>query len=574
MGDRSLSDAGTAGPVGAGGGMASGPAPAGNSRWRLQPEVAAQTQGLVASNFGHLPVGQALLLTLPTQPMGLGGGWLAALRAVLPITDASGSRADTTAAAIAFTASGLAAMNLDADVLATFSAPFREGMHQTDRARRLGDDPAQGTVVAGGARWSANIPDALASAADLPARTAPTTVHALLLLYAADDTTLAAQLAPVEAMLQTHRIHIGHRRALSLGVPMNVPLNLPLNVPISAPISAPISVSAAPAPDAGPQDPPREHFGFVDGISQPVPTGSAIVPASGPQAEAQRHWHGVQAGEILLGHTTLHGELAPGPRVSASSPGSAALSSNGAPEGFCNLGLNGSYLVVRELQQDVAAFWRSMDAAAAQLANPTLSALQLAEKLVGRSLDGHALRPGGAMAAEATGNARQAANNFGYAQDDLHGLGCPLGAHVRRSNPRDSLPSRDGAATDLSVADDLLHSANGHRILRRGRKYGAALADLRQDDGAQRGLLFMCLNSDLVRHFEFVQQTWLLNPSFATLFNETDPLLGPPGRFTLPAHPLRQRPAVQTFVQMVGGDYFFLPSLPALDYLGSLAAVG
>ena len=80
----------------------------------------------------------------------------------------------------------------------------------------------------------------------------------------------------------------------------------------------------------------------------------------------------------------------------------------------------------------------------------------------------------------------------------------------------------------------------------------------------------MALNSDLVRHFEFIQQTWLLNPSFATLFNETDPLLGPPGRMTIPAQPLRLRPAVQTYVQMTGGEYFFLPSLPALGWLAQL----
>ena len=566
MGDRSVSDSGT---PGAGGTPLTSPSPSGSSRWKLQPDVAALTQGLVASNFGHLPASAALFLTLPTQPMGLGGGWLAALRALLPISDAAGSRADGVAAAIAFTASGLAAMNLDPAVLVTFSAPFREGMHQADRARRLQDDPALGTVVAGGARWSANIPDALLGMADQPQPTTPITVHALLLVYAADSSTLAAQLAPLEALLMAHRISIGHRRWLGLGKSLGVSLGASARAATGA-SSAVSAVSDGVSSGSDDPDPPREHFGFADGISQPVPTGQAIVPASGPQADAQRHWHGVQAGEILLGHTNLHDELAPGPLVSSSSPGSAVLSRSGAPEGFCNLGLNGSYLVVRELHQDVAAFWQAMDSAAAQLANPTLSAQQLAEKMVGRTLDGHALRPGGPISADGD----EPANNFGYAQADLHGLGCPLGAHVRRSNPRDALPSRDGAATDLSVADELLASANGHRILRRGRKYGPGLADLRQDDGIERGLLFMCLNSDLVRHFEFVQQTWLLNPSFATLFNETDPLLGPPGRFTVPASPLRLRPAVQTFVQMLGGEYFFLPSLPALDYLASLAAVG
>ena len=83
-------------------------------------------------------------------------------------------------------------------------------------------------------------------------------------------------------------------------------------------------------------------------------------------------------------------------------------------------------------------------------------------------------------------------------------------------------------------------------------------------------MLFMCLNSDIERQFEFIQQTWMLNQGFATLYSETDPLLGPQGRFTIPATPLRLRPKVATFVQFVGGEYFFLPSLPALNYLKTL----
>jgi deferrochelatase/peroxidase EfeB len=151
----------------------------------------------------------------------------------------------------------------------------------------------------------------------------------------------------------------------------------------------------------------------------------------------------------------------------------------------------------------------------------------------------------------------------------VYGFGCPLGAHIRRANPRDSLPSRDGAEPKLKTGG-LLKAVNAHRILRRGRKYGPDITDLRGDDEEERGLLFICLNSDLARHFEFVQQTWLLNPSFATLSGETDPMLGPKGRMTIPALPLRQRPEIDTFVQLVGGEYFFLPSIPALDYLAGL----
>ena len=92
----------------------------------------------------------------------------------------------------------------------------------------------------------------------------------------------------------------------------------------------------------------------------------------------------------------------------------------------------------------------------------------------------------------------------------------------------------------------------------------------RTDDGKERGLLFICLNTDIARQFEFVQQTWLLNSDFATLFGEVDPLIGPHGRMTIAEQPLRRTVHVKTFVKMAGGDYFFLPSLPALRYLEML----
>ena len=137
----------------------------------------------------------------------------------------------------------------------------------------------------------------------------------------------------------------------------------------------------------------------------------------------------------------------------------------------------------------------------------------------------------------------------------------PAGSHVRRAFPRDALAPNEGAR------ESLLEAANNHRILRRGRKYGPKIADYRGADGKERGLLFICLNTDIARQFEFVQQTWLLNSNFATLFDETDPLLGPRGRMTIREEPLRRTVNVETFIQFAGGEYFFLPSLPALTYL-------
>lgn len=105
---------------------------------------------------------------------------------------------------------------------------------------------------------------------------------------------------------------------------------------------------------------------------------------------------------------------------------------------------------------------------------------------------------------------------------------------MRIGNPRDGLAP---SSTDI---DTFLDAANNHRILRRGRKYGPDIADLRTDDGIDRGLLFICLNTDTGRQFEFVQQTWILNPNFSVLYDETDPLIGPRGNFTIPDIHLRK----------------------------------
>jgi deferrochelatase/peroxidase EfeB len=115
-------------------------------------------------------------------------------------------------------------------------------------------------------------------------------------------------------------------------------------------------------------------------------------------------------------------------------------------------------------------------------------------------------------------------------------------------------------------------SANRHRLLRRGRSYGARIADPRVDDGVDRGLHFICLNADLERQFEFVQQTWINNPVFAGLYQEVDPLLGPQeggsAPFTIPHDPVRLRvPGLQRFVSVRGGAYFFLPGIRALRFL-------
>ena len=521
--------------------------------WKLRAPHDAATQGLVVSGFGSLPTGRALFLEFGWPPGAGGGAWLKALQAAAPITDADDPEQET--AALAFTWTGLKAMGLDQRALDSFSRPFREGMFQEDRLRRLGDrrnGQWLDTVIAGGPIWSANTPPraqaeaaAWTETADMESAPAadeeivtPVTVHALLLLYDANETAAAARCQAVEQALAPHAVRVVHRLPLLLD-------------PDGKGIS-------------------KDHYGFADGLSQPVPyDDSALIGSDGKPVE-KNPVNGVPLGEILIGHVNGHGEKAPGPIVptdSAGRPEAAGLAPHESAEGYFDLGQDGSYMVVRELKQNVAAFWRSMEANAQRIrtSDPEHSGhvdtIWLAERVIGRATDGHLLCPGGYLPPDAYD---MPDNDYLFRERDPYGVGCPAGSHVRRANPRDAL------APTPATAQSLLDAANNHRILRRGRKFGPKIADPYHDDGENRGLLFVCLNTDLSRQFEFVQQTWLLNSDFATLYEETDPLVGPPGRMTIREQPLRRIVEVETFVEMAGGEYFFLPSMPALRYLAML----
>ena len=468
--------------------------------WRLAAMLADKTQGLVASPFAHLTEAQALFLSLPAKA---GGFWLRTLTEAVPMTDATGKTSPC--AAIAFTATGLVQMGLVTDPIADLATEFREGMAAPDRQHRLGDDNPETTLPGG---WSND------------------TVHALLLLYESDDTAL-------QAFMQVAR------NALTAG-----------GVTVTRELR--LSLHADPTADGD----PREHFGFADGISQPVPHGEAIVDDTGAPYPVDP-LHGIAAGDILIGELNAHGERAPGPLVPAASDPHKLLPDAEGYQGLRDFGRCGSYLVVRELHQDVAAFWTSMDRAGATIGQ---DADWVAARAVGRERDGTPLAPAEALPDPEDGDPR---NDFAYFAHDRHGLVCPVGSHMRRANPR------DGLAPDAGSAPDLLTAANNHRLLRRARKFGPPIADMRKDDGVARGLLFMALNTDLVRQFEFVQRTWMFNPGFGVL-DESDPLLGPAGPMSIPARPFRLRPHVDTYIRLAGGDYFFLPGMDALAYLASL----
>jgi Dyp-type peroxidase family len=279
-----------------------------------------------------------------------------------------------------------------------------------------------------------------------------------------------------------------------------------------------------------------EPFGFRDGISQPIVEG---LSKSGPPGGT------VRAGEFVLGYVNEHGHLTDEPLLET-------------------IGRNGSYLVFRQLEQDVRGFWRYIDSAVEHPSERTT----LAAKMVGRWPGGAPL----ALSPDRDDPALAEANEFGYFHEDPVGTGCPIGAHIRRTNPRDSLDPSPG--TDRSLAIN-----RRHRILRRGREYGQALSpeaalaeSLTPND--ERGLHFICLNANIGRQFEFVQNTWLNNPKFAGLYDDSDPLVGQSkpygGTFTMPSPTVRTRVKdMPRFITVKGGAYFFLPGLNALRRLAT-----
>lgn len=467
----------------------------------------SRAQGLVASAYGHMPDSAYLLLGVADR--NAARAWLGSI--VDDVTTAAGKQVDRPCVNLALTHTGLGALGLGDDALASFPRPLQEGMVTGHRSRILGDVGANAPE-----RWRWG------------GRGQPE-VHVMLMLFARDEDELAAeyerrraQLTAAGGLEEVGEVLRG--RVLPGG---------------------------------------REHFGFADGISQPIMQGCGNQVSG----EAAR-WSVVAPGEFVLGYPDNYGRPARGPTVAATSDRAHHLPP--APErGRRELGRNGSYLVFRQLAQDVPAFHRFLERATRSDggdADPA-GAARLAAEMVGRWPSGTSLvhaPEGDDLDPARDGNA------FGYHDLDQDGLRCPLGAHVRRANPRDSSKKNPEQA---------LRSANNHRLLRRGRHYGLPITDppsrAEEEEGAERGLLFVCLNGDIERQFEFVQHTWLDNPDFAGLNGEVDPLVGDPersgGRFTEQREPVRRRIGdLSRFVTMRGGGYFFLPGISALEYLAAL----
>ncbi len=288
-------------------------------------------------------------------------------------------------------------------------------------------------------------------------------------------------------------------------------------------------------------EPTLEPFGFTDGVSQPIVRGAR------KWVLARNAIHVVEPGEMILGYEDNSKHRPPSPSA-----------------GNHDLGFNGTYLVVRQLEQNVNEFNEFLTETAKRLVGdrrvPGFQVPELrdwlAAKIVGRWGDGTSLVRNPHQPGSTTRSAARPDNDFLFGTEDPGGLRCPFGAHIRRVNPRETFDP--GSADQLAIS-------KRHRIFRVGRAYPP------QGGSPNPGLLFMCVNANIERQFEFVQQTYMLGASFHGLENEVDAFAHRPGLsdvLTIPTEngPLRLR-GLGDFVTVRGGGYFFMPGRGAVRFL-------
>jgi Dyp-type peroxidase family len=411
---------------------------------------------------------------------------------------------------LAVTFDGLRALGLREESLATFPAEFQEGMKL--RAEELGD-----------------VDESSPDYWDEPWKTGR--VHILVMMYGTTAADLDARCLTLRQLLPPGVKELTRGQAAG---------RLRINGKLT----------------------PREHFGFVDGLSNPdvegvpgddgsrKPRDGAAKPEDVGNPDAEGRFRKIPVGEFILGYPGEGGEVAP-----------MALPHL--------LTQDATYLVFRKLEQEVPRFHRYLEEQAKSFTRALPGGLPagvsaqefLAAKMMGRWQNGSSLiryldKPG-----SDTGNA------FGYAGDPA-GARCPLGAHVRRADPRDSLGF--GGKT-----------MSRHRLIRRGIPYGEYLEPGKQD-GKRRGIIFLAFNSGFDQ-FEFVQQAWINFGDDFEQGNDTDPIAGSReagsdsregGRMMIPGDEATgRRPFIcfdmPRFVQTRGGDYFFVPSLTGLRLLAS-----
>ncbi|KAF7950551.1 hypothetical protein EAE96_007833 [Botrytis aclada] len=284
-------------------------------------------------------------------------------------------------------------------------------------------------------------------------------------------------------------------------------------------------------PDKG-----KEHFGFEDGISQPLIEGLDEVTPKDREPKS------VKSGLIFARH---EGDDMKQPEWAE----------------------DGSFLVFRDLQQLVPEFDKWLEDNKHNAPHAAISEdpkEKLAAYLMGRWKNG---TPVDESPHDAKDEKLFQSNNFDFHPVQKHDK-CPFAAHIRKMRPRGDL--------------DHDHAV----IIRRGISYGGEVtpeekAVQKSDEENERGLLFVCYQSDIRNGFNFLTTRWASNHHFPDRKDKfvgehgpgIDAIVGqrldhhPPRSIGLPdgKDPTEARVQLDRWVVQRGGEYFFSPGIKALE---------
>jgi deferrochelatase/peroxidase EfeB len=288
----------------------------------------------------------------------------------------------------------------------------------------------------------------------------------------------------------------------------------------------------------------RVHFGYTDGISMTTIRG-------GPEKYHPDHQQPCDSWLFVL-QGEAENYIVPEPR---------------------ELGLNGSFAVFKMIETDVVGFENFLQSNKDKI-DPEL----LAAKICGRWRNGVPLALSPDTDSPAGGIPPEQMNNYEYVNadgsGDPKGLRCPVGAHMRRINPRGQPVTGQGEPGG---------SNNTHRLIRRGLPYGPAYDPSKPYDGIERGLLGYFINSNIENQYEFVMGHWVNDSEFAGSVRlhpkSKDPMIGTqdPAEsiFVIPqangAPPIKVT-GFSTFVKTKAAAYCFLPSVTAIKFIANLGA--
>ncbi len=287
----------------------------------------------------------------------------------------------------------------------------------------------------------------------------------------------------------------------------------------------------------------KVHFGYTDGITTPSIRG-------GPEEYRPDHQRPCEPWLFVLRKEAENYDV---------------------PEPL-ELGLNGSFAVFKKVETDVVGFEDFLQSNKDRI-DPEL----LAAKMLGRWRNGVPLALSPDTASPAGGISPDQLNNFGYVNadgaGDPKGIHCPVGAHIRRVNPRDQPVAGQGLPGG---------SNNSHRLIRRGLPYGPTYDPREPYDGIERGMLFHFINSNIENQYEFVLRQWVNDSEFAGAVRlhpkSKDPLIGTqePAEsiFVIPqangGSPIEVT-GLSSFITTRAAAYVFLPSITAIKFVANLA---